>query len=139
MRTTVCPASCHSRSRSRTTAKPRWTSGEVGSMPSFTRNGRPSASLRPSSSSGRTSTARRVGTNASTRASLVLRRTDEPKALRTRVMTMVREHDDLSDEALILLAARSQQGALAVLYDRYGRRAYGLVLRVLRDESLAED
>jgi RNA polymerase sigma factor (sigma-70 family) len=45
----------------------------------------------------------------------------------------------LSDEALVLLAARSEQTALAELYDRYGRLAYGLALRVLRDEALAED
>jgi RNA polymerase sigma-70 factor (ECF subfamily) len=55
-------------------------------------------------------------------------------------MTRVtRELAHLSDEALVLLAARSQQGALAELYDRYGRPAYGLALRVLRDEALAED
>jgi RNA polymerase sigma factor (sigma-70 family) len=45
----------------------------------------------------------------------------------------------LSDEALVLLAARSEQTALAELYDRYGLLAYGLALRVLRDEALAED
>ena len=37
------------------------------------------------------------------------------------------------------LAARSQQAALAELYDRYGRIAYGLALRVVRDQALAED
>src|SRR5947208_11730004 len=52
---------------------------------------------------------------------------------------VTRELAHLSDEALVLLAARSQQGALAELYDRYGRTAYGLALRVVRDESLAED
>src|SRR5436305_3433659 len=52
---------------------------------------------------------------------------------------VTRELAHLSDEALVLLAARSQQGALAELYDRYGRPAYGLALRILRDESLAED
>src|SRR5436853_4513928 len=52
---------------------------------------------------------------------------------------MSRELAHLSDEALVLLAARSQQGALAELYDRYGRPAYGLALRILRDEALAED
>jgi RNA polymerase sigma factor (sigma-70 family) len=52
---------------------------------------------------------------------------------------VARELAHLSDEALVLLAARSQQGALAELYDRYGRPAYGLALRVLRDEALAED
>src|SRR5213083_1640998 len=53
--------------------------------------------------------------------------------------TVTRELAHLSDEALVLLAARSQQGALAELYDRYWRPAYGLALRILRDEALAED
>ena len=52
---------------------------------------------------------------------------------------MTRELAHLSDEALVALAARSEQTALAELYDRYGRPAYGLALRILRDESLAED
>lgn len=55
-------------------------------------------------------------------------------------MTAVnREFAHLSDEALVALAARSEQSALSELYDRYGRPAYGLALRVLRDEALAED
>jgi len=45
----------------------------------------------------------------------------------------------LSDEALVALAARSEQSALAELYDRYGRTAYGLAFRILRDGTLAED
>jgi RNA polymerase sigma factor (sigma-70 family) len=45
----------------------------------------------------------------------------------------------LSDEALIGGIARADETALAELYDRYGRAAYGLALRVLRDPSLAED
>jgi len=52
---------------------------------------------------------------------------------------MARELAHLSDEALVLLAARSEQSALAELYDRYGRPAYGLALRILRDETFAED
>ena len=52
---------------------------------------------------------------------------------------VTRELAHLSDEALVLLAARSEQSALAELYDRYGRPAYGLALRILRDEALAED
>ena len=50
-----------------------------------------------------------------------------------------RELAHLSDEALVALAARAEHSALAELYDRYGRPAYGLALRVLRDEALAED
>jgi RNA polymerase sigma-70 factor (ECF subfamily) len=45
----------------------------------------------------------------------------------------------LSDEAVVALAARSDNGALAELYDRYGRVAYGLAMRMLRDPGLAED
>jgi RNA polymerase sigma factor (sigma-70 family) len=45
----------------------------------------------------------------------------------------------LSDEAVVALIARSDEVALAELYDRYGRAAYGLALRVLRDDALAED
>ena len=45
----------------------------------------------------------------------------------------------LSDEALLALVSRSDDEALAALYDRYGRIAYGLALRVLRDRALAED
>ena len=52
---------------------------------------------------------------------------------------MTRELAHLSDEALVALAARSEQTALGELYDRYARPAYGLALRVLRDEDLAED
>ena len=45
----------------------------------------------------------------------------------------------LSDEALVALVARSDESALAELYDRVGGSAYGLAYRVLRDEALAED
>lgn len=45
----------------------------------------------------------------------------------------------LSDEALVALVARSDEPALAELYDRVGRVAYGLAYRVLRDQALAED
>jgi RNA polymerase sigma-70 factor (ECF subfamily) len=45
----------------------------------------------------------------------------------------------LSDEALVALVVRSDEVALAELYDRYGRAAYGLALRILRDEDLAQD
>src|SRR3954451_7522770 len=45
----------------------------------------------------------------------------------------------LSDEALVALLARGDEGALAELYDRFGAVAYGLALRVVRDTALAED
>jgi RNA polymerase sigma-70 factor, ECF subfamily len=52
---------------------------------------------------------------------------------------MPRSFAHLSDEAVVALVARSDQEALGELYDRFGRVAYGLALRVLRDERLAED
>jgi RNA polymerase sigma factor (sigma-70 family) len=52
---------------------------------------------------------------------------------------MRKQHAHLSDEALVALVARGDEGALAELYDRIGRIAYGLALRVLRDERHAED
>src|SRR5256886_8140189 len=52
---------------------------------------------------------------------------------------MVRIFVYFSDEAIVALVARSDEEALAELYDRFGRVAYGLALRVLRDEKLAED
>ena len=42
-------------------------------------------------------------------------------------------------EALVAEAAAGREQGLAGLYDLYGRRAYGLALRVLRDETLAEN
>ena len=52
---------------------------------------------------------------------------------------MARTFAHLSDEAVVALVARSDEEALAELYDRFGRVAYGMALRVLRDERLAED
>ncbi len=52
---------------------------------------------------------------------------------------MPRSFAHLSDEAVVALVARSDQEALGELYDRFGRVAYGLALRVVRDEKLAED
>ena len=50
-----------------------------------------------------------------------------------------RKHAHLSDEALLALASRADENALGELYDRYGRVAYGLALRIVRDRALAED
>ena len=52
---------------------------------------------------------------------------------------MARSFAHLSDEAVVALVARSDESALAELYDRFGRVAYGVALRILRDEKLAED
>jgi RNA polymerase sigma-70 factor (ECF subfamily) len=52
---------------------------------------------------------------------------------------MRKQHTHLSDEALVALVARGDEPALAELYDRVGRIAFGLAFRVLRDERHAED
>jgi RNA polymerase sigma factor (sigma-70 family) len=52
---------------------------------------------------------------------------------------VARDLAHLSDEALVALVARSEEIALAELYDRFGRIAFGLARRILRDDALAED
>src|SRR2546430_6888206 len=59
--------------------------------------------------------------------------------MRQTPSAMPRSFAHLSDEAVLALVARSDDTALAELYDRFGRVAYGLALRILRDPSLAED
>ena len=43
------------------------------------------------------------------------------------------------DPDLLAACSNGDQHALGALYDRYGKRAYGLALRILRDPALAED
>jgi RNA polymerase sigma factor (sigma-70 family) len=50
-----------------------------------------------------------------------------------------RELAHLSDEALLALIARADDLALAEFYSRFGRLAYGLAYRILRDDALAQD
>jgi RNA polymerase sigma factor (sigma-70 family) len=50
-----------------------------------------------------------------------------------------REVAQLSDEALLEAVADDDEAALGELYDRFGRTAYSLAFRILRDASLAED
>ncbi len=47
--------------------------------------------------------------------------------------------EHLTDEELLDLLARSDERALAELYDRFGGVAYRLAFRILRDEALAQD
>jgi RNA polymerase sigma-70 factor (ECF subfamily) len=47
--------------------------------------------------------------------------------------------DHVSDNGLVALCARGDRDALAALYDRYGRAAYSLARRILKDANLAED
>jgi RNA polymerase sigma-70 factor (ECF subfamily) len=56
-----------------------------------------------------------------------------------RSKSVRRDVTQLSDEALLQAVAQSDEPALGELYDRFGRIAYGLALRVLRDPALAED
>src|SRR5256886_6597294 len=56
-----------------------------------------------------------------------------------RSQTTARELAHLSDEAVVALVARSEEQALAELYRRFGRLAYGLAFRILRDDALAQD
>src|SRR5690349_20504799 len=51
---------------------------------------------------------------------------------------VARSFAHLSDEAVVALVARSDDSALGELYDRFGRLAYGVAVRILRDEKLAE-
>jgi RNA polymerase sigma factor (sigma-70 family) len=44
-----------------------------------------------------------------------------------------------TDEELLAAMAGGDDSALAALYDRFGRVAYGLAYRILRDQALAED
>jgi RNA polymerase sigma factor (sigma-70 family) len=43
------------------------------------------------------------------------------------------------DSQLVGLVARKDAGALEALYDRYGRASYSLALRILTDQTLAQD
>ena len=44
-----------------------------------------------------------------------------------------------SDDTLIKRIASGDQQAVALLYDRFGRRAYSLAFRIVRDQRWAED
>ena len=43
------------------------------------------------------------------------------------------------DPDLLAACSKGDERALGSLYDRYGRRAYGVAVRILRDSALAED
>jgi RNA polymerase sigma factor (sigma-70 family) len=60
-------------------------------------------------------------------------------ALALAPLTRRRRVGERTDEALLEAIAGADEAALAELYDRFGRLAYGVALRVLRDRALAED
>lgn len=47
--------------------------------------------------------------------------------------------DEITDEALIRRIAAGDQGAMGELYGRHSGRAFRFLLRLVRDQSLAED
>jgi RNA polymerase sigma-70 factor (ECF subfamily) len=49
------------------------------------------------------------------------------------------EAKEPSDEQVLEAVGRGDHDALGELYDRFGRLAYGLAFRILRDRTLAED
>ena len=57
----------------------------------------------------------------------------------TLLDTGVGEACQTDAESLLAEAAAGREQGLAGLYDLYGRRAYGVALRVLGDEALAQD
>src|SRR6266700_7356351 len=61
------------------------------------------------------------------------------RARRGRSQPTARELAHLSDEAVLALIARADEQALSELYRRFGRLAYGLAYRILRDDALAQD
>ena len=91
----MCPSSWKARIRWSGIARPMWMSGEVTSIPSLTRNGRPSFSLASSPPSGSTSTALRVRSEIATGArlagvlALFRRKTRAPKRRRIRKLRLL--------------------------------------------------
>lgn len=49
------------------------------------------------------------------------------------------DHATATDVALLHLVSEGNGSALEALYDRYGRKAYALALRILGDEQLSQD
>jgi RNA polymerase sigma-70 factor, ECF subfamily len=66
-------------------------------------------------------------------------RTGQPQSVTANARCTASRYGGLSDEWLLLLAARRDERALGELYDRYGPTAYTLACRTLCDRALAED
>ena len=58
---------------------------------------------------------------------------------RMTLLPLILALDALDAGDLALRLQRKDPQALAELYDRYGRLAFGLILRVVRDAAMAED
>ena len=56
-----------------------------------------------------------------------------------RASTLPAMEAEPSDVQLVARCAEGDEGALAELYDRFGRAAYALALRIVRDATQAED
>ena len=110
---------------------PRAAAASAAFFMSHTPGGRLTALVRPSLEIGS------IEFQAEPIAALV--RTRGVLAYAQPVTVRSRDLAHLSDEALVALVSRSDESALAELYDRVGGTAYGLAYRILRDESLAED
>jgi RNA polymerase sigma-70 factor (ECF subfamily) len=54
-------------------------------------------------------------------------------------MTPSPDYSRLDDATLLSLIARTQEGALAQLYDRYNRLVFSLALAIVRDRATAEE
>lgn len=56
-----------------------------------------------------------------------------------RHLHVVDDDVPMTDEDLLVRTARGDTAAFEQLYDRYSRRVYGLVKRIVRDPSLSQD
>src|SRR3954471_15382652 len=94
IRTPTCPSSWKARMRCSGIARPMWMSGEVTSMPSFTRSGRPSFSFASRPPSGSTFTAFKVRSSSMSGATLAAvlalfrRKARPPKRRRIRKLRL---------------------------------------------------
>ena len=64
---------------------------------------------------------------------------DRSRAPLQRASTLPAMEAAPSDVLLVARCAQGDEGALAELYDRFGRAAYALALRIVRDATQAED
>ena len=68
-----------------------------------------------------------------------LRINSESSALRAKRAQTETLPERLSDETLVAQVARADSAALEALYDRYASTVYGVALKVISDQALAEE